>query len=157
MPSPQPVEDGAGERRSLRRFTRNSGRVGSADLMMIKLYSPENEIELALIRSILDAEDIGYYVKNDHFGSLKVGPKIELFNAKTILVSREDHQRAKYIMSDFIQLGRKQLPSEAAGYDWRDKIRMLLEIVLFAWIMPGRYWRRKAGPDQKTASIDSAP
>lgn len=45
---------------------------------MKKLYSPNNDSELALIKSILDGEGIPYFVHNDHFGTLKVGPKIEL-------------------------------------------------------------------------------
>jgi hypothetical protein len=41
---------------------------------MIKLYSPRDAIELALIESILKGEDIPYFIHNDHFGSLEGGP-----------------------------------------------------------------------------------
>jgi hypothetical protein len=40
---------------------------------MIKLYSPKNDSELAIIRSILDREGIKYFVHNDPFGTLKGG------------------------------------------------------------------------------------
>jgi hypothetical protein len=50
---------------------------------MIKLFSPDTEIDLAILKSLLEAEKIHYYVKNDHFGSLRPGPQIYLFNDKT--------------------------------------------------------------------------
>jgi hypothetical protein len=53
---------------------------------MINLYSPNNEMELAMIKSILDAEDINYFVRNDNFGSMEVGPQIPLLNKKMILL-----------------------------------------------------------------------
>jgi Putative prokaryotic signal transducing protein len=58
---------------------------------MKKLYSPNNDSELVLIKSILDGEGIQYFVHNDHFGTLKVGPRIELFNAKTITCEKIRH------------------------------------------------------------------
>ena len=68
---------------------------------MKKLYSPENDSELAIIRSILDGEGIQYFVHNDHFGTLQVGPQIDLFNAKTIMVSEDQYERAKEIVGIF--------------------------------------------------------
>ena len=59
---------------------------------MKKLYSPNNDSELALIKSILDGEGIQYFVHNDHFGTLKVGPRIELLNAKTIMVAEKHYE-----------------------------------------------------------------
>ncbi|NOX98018.1 MAG: DUF2007 domain-containing protein [Nitrospirae bacterium] len=34
---------------------------------MINLYSPKNEVELAIIKSILEGANIPYFVHNDHF------------------------------------------------------------------------------------------
>ena len=65
--------------------------------MMIKFYSPDTESELAILKSLFDAEKIHYYVLNDYFGTLRVGPKIDLFNAKTIYVSKSDIERARDI------------------------------------------------------------
>src|SRR3990172_9737921 len=52
----------------------------------VPLYSPQNESESTLLKSILDSAGIIYFVKNDNFGSLEVGPRIGLFNAKMIEV-----------------------------------------------------------------------
>lgn len=110
---------------------------------MIELYSPSNETELALLKGILDGEGIHYFVRNDHFGSMQVGPRIELFNAKTILVEPEDHDRAKELISDFLNSAEEVDAEDQPRYTLFDKIRMVLEVILFAWIMPGRRRRRK--------------
>jgi len=52
---------------------------------MINLYSPTTEIELAMIKSILVSKEINYFVKNENFGSLEVGPQIALFNRRMIM------------------------------------------------------------------------
>jgi hypothetical protein len=110
---------------------------------MIELYSPKNETELALIKSILESEGIDYYVRNDHFGSMKVGPRIELFNAKTFLVSKNDDARARELISDFLITTAEQTEKDRPGYSLFDKVRMIFEVMLFHWIMPGKRRRRK--------------
>ena len=110
---------------------------------MIELYSPENETELALIKSILDGEGIEYHVRNDHFGSMKIGPRIELFNAKTILVCKEHHDRAKEVISDFLNTTALKTKEKQPSYSFLDKVRMIFEVILFNWVMPGRRRSRK--------------
>lgn len=53
---------------------------------MKKLFTPKNEIELALIKGILEGEGIPYFVKNEHFGSMLGGPLQYKFNEKTVMV-----------------------------------------------------------------------
>lgn len=110
---------------------------------MRKLYSPENDAELALIKSILDGENIHYFVHNDHFGSLKVGPKIDLFNSKTIMVSDHQYDLAHDIIRDFASRNIHTDPDERVSYSLIDKFRMIVEAILFTWFMPGRRWRKK--------------
>ena len=110
---------------------------------MHKLYSPDNDAELALIKSLLDGEGIQYLVHNDHFGTLRVGPRIELLNTKTIMVAETQFDRAKEIIDDFltnIQEPSKKAPS---NYTLRDKIRMVIEAMLFGWFVPGNRWNRE--------------
>jgi hypothetical protein len=111
---------------------------------MIELYSPRNEPELAIIKSILDGEGIDYFVRNEHFGSMQVGPRIELYNAKAILVSEEHYDRARELVSDFLNVTEEEGGS-APRYSLFDKARMVFEMLLFGWIMPGRRNRQKAG------------
>lgn len=105
---------------------------------MIELYSPRNEVELALIRSILDPERINYFVRNDNFGSMEVGPRIELFNKKMILIQDEQYERAKELLADYLSRTEDKTEISEVRYSLLDKIRMAIEVLLFGWLMPGR-------------------
>src|SRR4030042_3221785 len=109
---------------------------------MIKLYSPDNESELALIKSLFEPEEINYYVLNDHFGTMKIGPKIELLNMKTIYVSEEDFDFAKEIVFDFLVNTKNGSEPFKSQYSMSDKIRMVIETVVFSWFIPGKRWSR---------------
>jgi len=113
---------------------------------MIKLFSPENDAQLAVLRSIFEAEKIPVFVHNDLFGSLKTGLQIDLLNRKTIMVHESDFERAQEIISDFL----KNIKSEndvgdfsSQNYSWFDKIRMIFEGIIFGWVMPGKKWPKK--------------
>ncbi len=60
----------------------------------VKLFEPQNPGELALVKSLLDANKIEYYVQNEHFGGLYNLPvlpyrvmvrKVQLARATTLL------------------------------------------------------------------------
>ena len=112
---------------------------------MIKIYSPTDELELSMIRGVLDTEGIHYFVHNDNFGSMRVGPQIDLFNKKTIMVAPEDVGCAKEIISNLLE---RRLPEEEEHeqYSTGQKLRMILETIFFGWFIPGRK-RSKKWPD----------
>jgi hypothetical protein len=110
----------------------------------VPLYSPQNESEAALLKSILDSADINYFVKNDNFGSLEVGPRIGLFNAKMIEVQDDQLELAKELLSDYFEKTKKEPEALAKEYSWFDKIRMVIEVLVFGWLMPGRRRPKKA-------------
>lgn len=105
---------------------------------MKNLYSPQNDSELAIIRSIFDGEGLNYYIRNDHFGSLKVGPKIDLLNAKMIQAHEEQFELASDLISEFLENSQKDINSDSR-YTVFDKIRMIIETLIFGWFMPGRF------------------
>jgi hypothetical protein len=104
----------------------------------VNLYSPRNEVESALLKSILDAGDISYFVRNDNFGSLEVGPHIGLYNAKTIEVRDDQYDRARELLSDYLEKTEKKSEEPGKEYTLFDKIRMVVEVLVFNWLMPGR-------------------
>ncbi len=111
---------------------------------MIKLYSPNDEVELSMIRGLLDSEGIHYFIHNNHFGSMEVGPQIELFNRKAIMVAPEESGRAKNIISEFLG---SELPEEdevTSHYSLGQKLRMIFEAVFFMWFVPGK--KKRKGP-----------
>ena len=109
---------------------------------MRKLYSPQNEAELAVIRSILEGEKIHFFVHNDHFGTMRTGPPIDLFNAKAIMVSEKHFERASEIISDYLNNVKTEVFK--SEYSLKDKIRMVIETLLFSWFIPGKKWRKKS-------------
>jgi hypothetical protein len=121
---------------------------------MKKLYSPNNDSELALIKSILDGEGIQYFVHNDHFGTLKVGPRIELLNAKTIMVAETHFEESKEIIDDFLKNIQEPAENTKSKYSIRDKIRMVIEAILFTWFVPGNRWNKRK-PNHNNKSLEN--
>ena len=105
---------------------------------MKNLYKPENEVELSLIKSILESENIPYFVSNDHFGSLYIGPQIDLYNAKMIMVDEAYYDRSKDLIDDFLNSVRKGSETPNIKYSLFDKIRMVFEAFIFMWFIPGK-------------------
>lgn len=108
---------------------------------MIKIHSPTDELELAMIRGVFDTEGVDYFIHNDHFGSMRVGPRIDLLNKKTIMVSPDDAERAKTIISDLLN---RKLPEGIIEekYTASQKLRMILEALFFGWFIPERRRRK---------------
>lgn len=105
---------------------------------MVKLYKPENEEELLFIKSILESENIPYFVHNDHFGSLWVGPQIDLYNTKTIMVDKESYERARELLAAFLGCIKEETEATKPKYSVFEKIRMLCEVLIFSWFIPGK-------------------
>lgn len=110
---------------------------------MVKIFSPDNEVQLALAKSLLEAEGIPFFVHNDHFGSIKVGIQIELLNRKTIFVDQAFEVRAKEIISDFLQNTASEPIPRGERYSGWDKMRMVFEGLIFGWVMPGKRRRSR--------------
>jgi 4-diphosphocytidyl-2C-methyl-D-erythritol kinase len=124
---------------------------------MIKLYSPDNEVELALIKSLLEGAQIPFFVHNEHFGSLYIGPQIKLFNRKMIMVAPEFEVSAKEVIADFLE--KQETPIEQPIMQeqkvsiW-DKIRMVLELLLFFCVDPGKRWSSKKKPSSNSINAN---
>jgi hypothetical protein len=108
-----------------------------------KLCAPENEAELAVIRGLLEGEKINFFVHNDYFGSLEIGPNIHLYNRKTIMVSEDHYDRAIEIISSFVASTKGGKTHLRPRHSLIDKIRMIFEVVFFNWVMPGRKWEKR--------------
>lgn len=126
---------------------RSSPGSAASTQAMVELHSPAGEGELLLLRSVLDGAGIHYFVKGDHFGSLTVGPQIDHYNRKTIYVHPEDHEEAGALVAEF--LSKTSEPRRAAARDLRlgDVLRMVLEVLVFGWFMPGRRRRTPRPPE----------
>ncbi len=83
---------------------------------MKKLYIPSNESELVFVKSVLEADEVPFYVQNDNFGSLYSGAYMSDFNAKTVMVPEEYYDEVKQIIksvikdAEFLDIEDKQPP-----------------------------------------------
>ncbi|MBM4121676.1 MAG: DUF2007 domain-containing protein [Nitrospira sp.] len=62
-------------------------------MAIVPLIEPQDEGELALIKSLLDGNNIRYFVQNEHFGSLYPGLPLP-FNRRVVMVDESDLGRA---------------------------------------------------------------
>ena len=113
---------------------------------MIKLYTPDDDVQLAMIKGIFESEGIHFYVHNDNFGSMRPGIRVALFNKKTIMVHEKDIERAQEIIKSFvgnIEAAKSEEELESSKYSYFDKFRVVFEALVFGWVMPGKRWQKK--------------
>lgn len=66
---------------------------------MVKLIEPQDEGQLAVIKSLLDGNDIPYFVQNEYFGSLYPGLPLP-FNKRVVMVDEIDVVRAGTLLGE---------------------------------------------------------
>lgn len=71
---------------------------------IVKLIEVDDEGKLALIKSLLDGNDIRYFVQNEHFGSLYPGLALP-FNARVVMVHDSDLARAGTLIGKLAEEG----------------------------------------------------
>ncbi|MFO7832462.1 MAG: DUF2007 domain-containing protein [Desulfuromonadaceae bacterium] len=123
---------------------------------MQKIFTPENEIELVMVKGLLEAAQIPFYVQNDHFGGLYIGPQIMHFNQRAIMVAPEHAARSKEIIAEFLASQTQAEPESSAQKEHTsglEKLRLLAEAVLFCWIVP-RKCRKKATEREHQADAE---
>lgn len=114
-----------------------------------ELYSPRSEAELLLLRSILEGAGLYYFVKNDVFGSLALGPQIDHYNRKTVYVHPAEAQDARALLREFLDKTALGDPTPPEDLRLTDVLRMIAEFLVFGWFMPGRRRRPSPPPDLK--------
>jgi len=115
---------------------------------MKKLYIPSNESELVFVKSVLEADEVPFYVQNDNFGSLYSGAYMNYFNAKTVMVPEEYYEDAKQIIqsvikdAEFVDSKDKEPPGIS------DLFNNLISLLTLGLYSPGR------GNNKNTKSND---
>ena len=69
---------------------------------VIGVYKPQTLIELAIAESVLEANDIPYYVHNRGYGSLYPGIQLDLLNVRTIMVPPSAAEAAREILAHYL-------------------------------------------------------
>jgi len=67
----------------------------------VKIYSTPNQGEIAIIKSILDAQEISYYIKGENFGAL-YGAASGL-SSMDVMIRGDYSEDAKELLREFIK------------------------------------------------------
>jgi hypothetical protein len=111
-------------------------------MSLVPVARPETESHVALIVSALDAAGIPHHVQGAGLGSLLPGLQIASYNLRTVLVPEVCAADAAAVIAE---LELHAPPPEADAVPRaRDKWRNLIELLLFAWVVPGVHRRRRA-------------
>lgn len=102
---------------------------------LVKVAFPESPSDLAMAISLLDANDIPYFVHNAGFGGLYPGVQIELYNCMTIMVPAPAAEKAIDVLS---VLSRPDGAPKKTEYTLASKIRMVFEMLFIGWFIPDK-------------------
>ncbi len=97
---------------------------------MVHLYTPRSEIELLLLRSLLDGAGIRHHVRNEAFA---VGPQLALANGKSLYVLEGQFEEAITLLREFQRRTAGVSPAPAAAHTSRDRLRDLLSFLTLGW------------------------
>jgi hypothetical protein len=112
-------------------------------MALVRVLSPQSESEIAVVTSLLEAHDIPVFIHGRHLGSLLPGLQIGNYNSQSVMVPEERAADALELLSEFRQDDASTNP---APVPWRHRLRVVLEGLLFGWLVPGRRDDKKAGP-----------
>ena len=118
-------------------------------MALVRVLSPQTEPELAVVTSLLEAHDIPVFVHGRHLGSLLPGLQIGNYNSQSVMVPEERVADALELLADF---QRDDSGAASSPLPWLHRLRVILEGVLFGWLVPGR---RDAGKDASREDHDT--
>ncbi len=102
---------------------------------MIAVHRPQTLIELAMVRSILAANDIPYFVHNGGYASLYPGIQMHLLNVPTIMVPPSAVESAKELLGAYLAEVEDHLRPKLERSPWHI-LRMLIEAICCVWFVP---------------------
>jgi hypothetical protein len=95
----------------------------------------------------LESLGIPAFVQGNGFGSLYPGPQIASYNSRRIMVPDAYAAQGKEALSVFAQPLESSAPESPS---FLNKLRVVLELVIFGWFVPGN--RRRAAAASNTSS-----
>jgi hypothetical protein len=98
--------------------------------------TPQTESEMAVMVSMLDAFEVPNFVHNLGFGGLYPGLQIRLYNVRRIMVPVDHVANALELLSVFEQHNVE--PETDDKLRLADKLRVIVETILFGWSFPTR-------------------
>jgi hypothetical protein len=110
-------------------------------MSLVPIACPQSESELACMLCELEAHGIRTFVQGAGFGSLWPGTQIPWYNMRRVMVSSTDASRASKALAMFTHPVGPSSPYQWPGL--LHVLRMLVEVVLISWCVPGGHRRSK--------------
>jgi hypothetical protein len=92
-----------------------------------------SDVDLAFTVAALEALEVPYHVRNEHFGAMRVGPRIAHFNERWLEIPREHLAAVGEALA--ARPGRDRLGPRR--WNATTRLRTLIELLLFGWFVPG--------------------
>ena len=116
-------------------------------MALVRVFSPQSESEVLVATALLDAHKIPTFVHNRGIASMLPGIQINAYNTQTVMVPEEYAADAVELLAEM----RQPAPSAAAGpLPLRDRVRIVLEGILFGWFVPGSRAKGHSSPNDLT-------
>jgi hypothetical protein len=111
---------------------------------MITICHPVDDLELQFIQLELEAADIPHFVVGQYFGGLYPGMQMPWYNERSVQVPDICLDDALEV----VQHVRSYYSPTFENLALKSKFRILLEMLLFGWMMPAGS-RKSSGPAPK--------
>ena len=102
---------------------------------MKAVHRPQTLIELAMVRSLLAAHDIPYYVHNAGYASLYPGIQIDLLNVPTVMVPPSLAESASELLGAYLPDVADHLRPRVERSPWH-VLRIIVEGIFCGWCVP---------------------
>ena len=103
-------------------------------MALVRVFSPHSESELLVATALLEAHEVPTFVHNRGIASMLPGVQINAYNTQSIMVLEENVADAVELLTE---LERQQPVVVASRLPLRDRVRIVLEGLLFGWFVPG--------------------
>jgi hypothetical protein len=111
-------------------------------MTLVRVASPESESHIALIAARLEAAGIPYFVHNAGIGGLLPGLQVANYNTRSVMVPASAAAEAARLIGEL----ELEVVSPATSLTAWDKLRVVAELFLLGWFVPG--------PRKKPASTE---
>jgi hypothetical protein len=114
-------------------------------MALVSVLAPQSESEIVVVTSLLEAHDIPVFIHGRHLGSLLPGLQIGNYNTQRIMVPEERVADAQELLAEFRKL---DVSATSPPLPWLDRLRVVIEGMLFGWLVPGVRNDKKARPGE---------
>lgn len=103
-------------------------------MALVRVFWPQSESEALVAAALLDAHGIPMFVHNRGIAGMLPGVQVNGYNTQSIMVPERHVEDALEVLA---QWGRSDPVAPSTGLPARDRLRIVLETLLFGWFIPG--------------------